>query len=232
MSAASAYARRALWRTVFTVNGGLDVHGTLPPGGCVVVANHCAHADAPSLLAAIDAKHRPVVAAAADYWFERPLKAWVCRTVVGGFPVRRSGGGYRDLAAQCGSLADGRAVVVFPAGSRRAADGRFHEGAFRLARQAGVPVVPVRLSGTDRVLRPGGHLPRRARICVSIGAPVHVHDPAATAHATQAALALTTPGAAIVRRRPTSIRQGRARVAPDASPATSAPRTKQPRRCH
>jgi 1-acyl-sn-glycerol-3-phosphate acyltransferase len=187
MTSVIAGARRRLWRTTIRLNGGFEVHGALPPGGCVVVANHCSHADAPSILAALDADHRPVVAAAADYWFERPVKAWVCRSLVAGFPVRRAGGGYADLAAQQPALHAGRAVVVFPAGSRRSVDGRFHQGAFRLAQQAGVPIVPVRLSGTDRA-QGGGGLPRRARIVVDIGNPITVADPEVSARHVQTLL--------------------------------------------
>jgi 1-acyl-sn-glycerol-3-phosphate acyltransferase len=188
MSAPAAILRRRLWRTVFQLNGGLQVHGALPAGGCVVVANHASHADAPAILAAIDAAHRPVVAAAADYWFERPVKACVCRTFVAGFPVRRTGGGFADLAAHRDALAAGGAVVVFPAGSRRSVDGRFHQGAFRLAQQCGVPVVPVRLTGTTDVLASGGP-PRRAPVRVDIAAPVQVTDPEVSAQRTQQLLA-------------------------------------------
>jgi 1-acyl-sn-glycerol-3-phosphate acyltransferase len=206
MTAVAAGARRRLWRTVFRLNGGFDVLGALPPGGCVVVANHCSHADAPSILAALDAAHRPIVAAAADYWFERPLKAWICRALVAGFPVQRNGGGYADLAAQQAALQAGRAVVVFPAGSRHSVDGRFRRGAFRLAQQAGVPIVPLRLSGTDRVMSRAGL--RRARVCVDIGAPIAVTDAETSAHDTQVLLAGSAD------RRPTGASPGlRARVA-------------------
>ena len=183
-----ASTRHTVWRTALRLNGGIDVEGSLPAGGCVVVAQHCSHADAPSLLAALDAAHRPVVAAAADYWFDNRVKAWVCRRLVGGFPVRRTGGGYADLAAQRSSVEAGAAVVVFPAGSRHSPDGRFHVGAFRFAQLCGVPVVPVRLTGTADVLSAAG-VPHRARIRVVIGEPIMVSDPEAAARDVQGSLA-------------------------------------------
>ncbi|HJQ42333.1 MAG TPA: lysophospholipid acyltransferase family protein [Jatrophihabitantaceae bacterium] len=171
----AARIRRRLWRAVFTLNGGLETSGALPRGGCVVVANHCSHADAPSLLAALDAAHQPTVAAAADYWFERPGKAWICRVFVAGFPVRRRGGGFADLSTHVDDLRAGRAVVVFPAGSRHAADGRFHAGAFRLAQRAGVPIVPVWIAGTDTILH-GAPRISRSRVRIVIGEPLVVTD--------------------------------------------------------
>lgn len=183
----AAGTRRLLWRALFRCTGGIEVRGTLPAGGCVVVANHSSHADAPAILAALDAAHRPLVAAAADYWFTRPVKARICRWLVAGFPVRRTGGGYADLAAKQAELTSGRAVVAFPAGSRRSADGRFRTGAFQLAHDTGVPVVGVRLQGTAALLSPGGRL-RRGPILVEILPGVPVTDPKRAAADAQAAL--------------------------------------------
>jgi 1-acyl-sn-glycerol-3-phosphate acyltransferase len=172
----AGYVRRAFWRTAFRP-GGLTVTGRLPRGGCVVVANHSSHADAPALLAALDAAHAPAVAAAADYWFRAGWRAKVCRTLVAGFPVRRDGGGASDLMSAVPALLMGRAVVVFPEGtrSRDGAVGEFHSGALRLAAAAGVPVVPVGLAGTRDTLPPHGRL-RPRPVAVRIGAPLRDPD--------------------------------------------------------
>ncbi|HEV2889242.1 MAG TPA: 1-acyl-sn-glycerol-3-phosphate acyltransferase [Frankiaceae bacterium] len=169
----AARPRRLLWRTALRP-GGLTVTGTLPRGGCVVVANHSSHADTPALLAALDARHRPLVAAAADYWFRAGWRARVCRTLVGGFPVRRDGGGCADLMGAVPALRAGRAVVVFAEGtrSRTGEVGPFHSGALRLAEAAGVPVVPVGLAGTRDVLPPHGAL-HLSPVAVRIGTPLH-----------------------------------------------------------
>jgi 1-acyl-sn-glycerol-3-phosphate acyltransferase len=168
----AAWLRRTLWRNVFRP-GGLTVTGRLPRGGCVVVANHSSHADTPALLAALDARHRPVVAAAADYWFRAGWCAGVCRTLVAGFPVRRSGGGCADLMGAVPALRAGRAVVVFPEGtrSRTGSVGEFHSGALRLAAEAGVPVVPVGIAGTRDVLPPHGRV-RLRPVSVRVGEPL------------------------------------------------------------
>ena len=168
----AAGLRSLLWRSAFSLTGGLSVEGALPRGGCVVVANHGSHADAPALLAALGAAPAPRVAAAADYWFAGGARARVCRALVGGFAVRRGGGGADDLAGAVALLRSGRSVVVFPEGtrSRDGELGRFRSGAFRLAEQAGVPVVPVGIVGTRDVLPAcAGGRPRRAPVTVRIG---------------------------------------------------------------
>jgi 1-acyl-sn-glycerol-3-phosphate acyltransferase len=173
-----AVARRALWRTVLTLTGGLRVYGAgaLPAGPCVIVANHQSHADTAALIAALPARRRPAVAAAADYWFRGGMRPWICRVLCAAFPVRRAGGGSADLAAAGRLLATGHDVIVYPEGSR-SRDGqtaRFHRGAAGLAATAGVPLVPVAIGGTAALLPPGGPglRLRRATVLVLIGAPV------------------------------------------------------------
>ncbi|MFI6696087.1 lysophospholipid acyltransferase family protein [Streptomyces sp. NPDC050433] len=182
-----AALRRALWWVVLTVTGGVRRHGQLPPRGCVVVANHSSHADTAALLAALDARHRPAIGAAADYWFASPWRRRVCRVLAAGFPVRRTGGGMDDLLSMVEGLRAGRAVVLFPEGTRGAdgAVGAFHRGALVLAERAGVPVVPVGIAGTDRLLPKHGRL-RSSLVRVRIGDPL---PPSATPEEARAAVA-------------------------------------------
>lgn len=172
--------RRLAWRAALVLTGGFRVDGRLPEGACVVVANHSSHADTAAVLAAVDAAHRPRVAAAADYWFARPARRVICRVLAAGFPVRRGGGGSDDLAAAETLLREGHAVIVFPEGtrSRHGEIGRFHTGAARLASSAGVPLVPVSITGTDALLPAHGRI-RRSPVRVRIAPPVPVTDPRA-----------------------------------------------------
>jgi 1-acyl-sn-glycerol-3-phosphate acyltransferase len=159
-AAGTAWARRVLWRAVLSLTGGLRVHGAaeLPPGPCLIVANHSSHADTAALIAALPAWRRPVVAAAADYWFRGGFRPAICRALCAAFPVRRSGGGSADLAAATRLLAAGHDVIVFPEGtrSRDGQIGDFRRGAARLAAAAGAPLVPAGISGTRALLPPGG----------------------------------------------------------------------------
>ncbi|MFJ9850064.1 lysophospholipid acyltransferase family protein [Streptomyces sp. NPDC101150] len=194
-STTAAWLRRTLWGLVLTLTGGIDRRGQLPRGGCVVVANHSSHADTAALLAALDARHAPLIGAAADYWFATAWRRRVCRRLAAGFPVRRTGGGLDDLLGMADALRAGRAVVLFPEGTR-GRDGEvgdFRRGALLLAERAGVPVVPVGLAGTDRLLPKHGRI-RRTLVRVHIGAPLY--GPVAPATARDAVRSLTARAAA------------------------------------
>jgi 1-acyl-sn-glycerol-3-phosphate acyltransferase len=86
-------------------------------------------------------------------------------------PVKRDGSDSRALKAALKLLADNRAILLFPEGTR-GVEGRLGEGkpgAGMLAVMSGAPVVPVYISGTSRALPPGRAVPRPARIRVRFG---------------------------------------------------------------
>ncbi len=172
--------RHWLWRTVCAVSGGLTVTGRWEvSGGCVVVANHSSHADTAALLAALPPAARPVFGAAADYWFDVPLRRFIATSLAGILPVRRAGtGNYTALLAAAGpALRAGRTVILYPEGTR-STDGaiaEFRSGALRLARDCGVPIVPVGVLGTADVLpKDGRYSP--APMHVRVGTPLDPHD--------------------------------------------------------
>lgn len=173
---AACVLRRWFWRVATALSGGLTVTGRWRvSGGCIVVANHSSHADTAVLLAALPPTARPVFAAAADYWFDVPVRRFVATSLAGVLPVNRTGGGaYAELlAAVRPALRAGRTVVIYPEGTRSTTGqiGEFHSGAVRLARDCGVPVVPVAVMGTADVLPKNGRY-RRAPMQVRIGEPV------------------------------------------------------------
>jgi 1-acyl-sn-glycerol-3-phosphate acyltransferase len=93
----------------------------------------------------------------------------------GAFPVNR---GQRDVQAIETAVAlarDGNAVTMFPEGTRRKKglvkkhEARPRSGAARIALEAGVPLVPAAVKGTDKLLRLG-------KLSVAYGPPVEIDD--------------------------------------------------------
>lgn len=194
----TAWLRRRLWRPVLFLTGGITVKGRLPRGGCVVVADHPSHADTAALLAALDARHAPRVAAAADYWFRNWPRKTVGSVPAVAFPVRRNGIGFRDLLETGVPLLHaGHAVVLYPEGTRgNGPAGKFHGGTVELAAHAAVPVT---LVGTRELLPKGGRL-RPSTVQVRIGRPL-------TAPGTGDARSAVLAPAAQCRRRDSRVRR-------------------------
>ena len=75
-------------------------------------------------------------------------------------------------------LAKGASVAIFPEGTR-SKDGEIHNfkaGAFILAKDAEVPILPIVLDGTDRVVRKGFFMNWSNRITIKILPPVSKQD--------------------------------------------------------
>ena len=68
----------------------------------------------------------------------------------------------------------GKPVVLFPEGTRRSGPviEVHHDGAAFVASQAGVPIVPVGIGGSERALPKGKALPRPVKIHILIGEPL------------------------------------------------------------
>jgi len=142
----------------------------------IFAANHSSHIDTPLLLACLPLRfrHRTVVAAAADYFFDRRWKADAFSFLLGAIPIERTKVNRRsaDLAAEL--LADEWSLVIFPEGGR-SPDGwaqEFRGGAAYLASRTGRPVVPVHLDGTRHILPKGGGALKRVRTTVTFGTPL------------------------------------------------------------
>ena len=79
-----------------------------------------------------------------------------------------------DLEDVAAAARQERLLVFFPEGTftRRAGLSGFYLGAFRIAAQAGLPVVPGILRGTRSMLRSGQWFPRWGPISVGIADPI------------------------------------------------------------
>ena len=145
-------------------------------GPAVFAANHHSHVDTPLLLVSLPTpwRHRAVVGAAADYFFSTRVTGALSALVIGAVPIDRSrvSRSSTDLAREL--IDEGWSWVVFPEGGR-SPDGwgqPFQGGAAFIARRAGVPVVPVHIEGTGRILRKGKSTPTPSRTTVTFASPL------------------------------------------------------------
>jgi 1-acyl-sn-glycerol-3-phosphate acyltransferase len=150
----------------------LEIQGRWPEGGpFVVVANHQSILDI-LMLARLPREMKWV---AKEELFRIPVAGWMMR-MAGDIPIRRgdaeSGG--EALARAREYLARGMSVMIFPEGTRSARGTLlpFKSGAFRLAIDAGVPVLPIAVHGTAHGMPKGGPWVRPCRAFARILAPV------------------------------------------------------------
>jgi 1-acyl-sn-glycerol-3-phosphate acyltransferase len=141
-------------------------------GGYILSPNHLSNLD-PWPLGLPLFPRRQIRFMAKVELFRSPL--WPILKLGGAFPVRR---GERDTVAieTAVQLArEGEVVAIFPEGTRRKKGlvkkhrPRAHTGAARVALEAGVPLIPAAIAGTDRITRLG---PLR----VAYGQPVELDD--------------------------------------------------------
>ena len=88
-------------------------------------------------------------------WFTNSLNYWLSAAFFNTFPLPQREAGARQTLRYAGELlSDGFSVLIFPEG-KRTEHGEilpFRPGVGMMASRLGVPVIPVRLEGIDRVL--------------------------------------------------------------------------------
>jgi len=150
------------------------------PSPVIFAANHASHADTPLLVSSLPLpfRHRTVVAAAADYFFDRKWKAATWSFLLAVFPIERTRVNRRSAQLAANLVADGWNLVIFPEGGR-SPDGwgqTFTGGAAYLALRTGVPVVPVHLEGTRRILPKGRTRLQRTTTTITFGLPLRPRE--------------------------------------------------------
>jgi len=145
-------------------------------GPMIFAANHHSHLDTPLMLTSIPEpwRHRVFVGAAADYFFGTRVTGTLSALALNAVPIERTkiSRSSADRAAEL--LDDGWSLLIFPEGGR-SPDGwgqPFRPGAAYLSLRCDVPIVPVHLAGTGRVLPKGTRRPVRATTTVTFGHPI------------------------------------------------------------
>ena len=137
-------------------------------GPLIIVANHMTYVDPPLLSASVP---RRITFMAKQELFRLSLMGLVVRAY-GAFPVRRGGLDRVALRHSLELLKKGEVLGMFPEGKRSPSHQlqELQPGTALIAARSGVPIVPVGISGTEKV-RGIGFIVRRPRIDVKIGRP-------------------------------------------------------------
>ncbi|MHB8263751.1 MAG: lysophospholipid acyltransferase family protein [Acidimicrobiales bacterium] len=142
----------------------------------IFVANHCSHLDTPLMLSVLPKRFRKkvVVAAAADYFFDRTWKAHLFSLALGAIPVERKRPDRTSARLAVSLIEDGWNLVIFPEGGR-SPDGWMQEirgGAAYMAEHTGRPLIPVHIDGTYAIIPKGGSRLQPGSTRVTFGRPI------------------------------------------------------------
>ena len=145
-------------------------------GGCVLACNHLSNFDPwPLGMPLWPQRWLRFMAKAELYWWPATLVL----DAAGAFPVHRERADVEAVHTAVRLAQEGNVVVMFPEGTRRKKglvkrhQARARSGAARIALDAGVPLVPAAVAGTDRLLALG---PLR----IAFGPPIELEDLVAT----------------------------------------------------
>jgi 1-acyl-sn-glycerol-3-phosphate acyltransferase len=146
-------------------------------GPAILASNHLSYAD--WLFMPLAIPRRVTFVAKAEYFTTPGIKGWLQRTFFSGagqVPIDRSGASAAEGALKTAKriLAEGELFGIYPEGTR-SHDGKLYRGKTGIARialEAGVPVIPVAVVGTDVVAPPGKKFGSFTRPHVRFGKPL------------------------------------------------------------
>ena len=178
------------WGRALLAAAGVKVRVTglpaLTPGATYVfVANHQSLYDVPVLFASLPYQLRII---AKESLGSTPFVGWHLRRTGHILVNRRNPDREAILARWRNLVTSGLSLIIFPEGTR-SADGhvsRFKSGSFMLALQAGLPVVPLSVSGTRGVVPKGGFVVRPGLVTLTVHPPIDARARAGAAEPTAA----------------------------------------------
>jgi long-chain acyl-CoA synthetase len=162
-------------------------------GPVVFASNHQSHFDVPVILMALPGAWRARIAPAAlkEFFkahffpegfsarqvFTNRLNYYLAAFFFNIFPLPQREAGARQTLRYIGEVAgDGYSVLIFPEGVRSASGDikPFKPGIGMIGSRLGLPIVPVRIDGADRVLHTSWKWPRPGPVSVTIGRPMRL----------------------------------------------------------
>jgi 1-acyl-sn-glycerol-3-phosphate acyltransferase len=146
-------------------------------GGVLLASNHLSFVD--SIFLPLIIERNMVFLAKSEYFTGKGLKGWLTKMFfigTGMLPIDRSGGKASEASLNTGLrvLAEGQVLGIYPEGTR-SPDGKMYRGRTGVARmilEAGVPVIPVAMIDTEKVMPIGSKWPKLRRIGIIFGEPM------------------------------------------------------------
>lgn len=144
----------------------------IPKGACVFVSNHQGLFDIPTLLGYLDKPHGLIAKKEAD---KIPMiRTWMRYLGCIFLDRENARSAMGSLRKGTELLQKGYSITIFPEGTRSRGDqmGEFKNGAFKMAEKAKVPLVPVRISGTYKVMEANHMWIKPAEVTLTILPPI------------------------------------------------------------
>ena len=159
------------------VGAKVEVKGAenLPRGTVLYVGNHQSYGDIPIILGSIPGAKSFI---AKKQTRKIPIVNWWLKEIKGVFLDRENlRQGMKDMAKARDFLQNGRSMVIFPEGTRSRSDnmGEFKKGSLKIAMQAGVPIVPVAISGSYKLYEQEKRI-KGAKVNLIIGKPIIINE--------------------------------------------------------
>jgi len=167
----------------------VDGLANIPSSGSVVVANHASYLDGVLLQAYLPPQFSYVIKGEMKH---APVIGFLLRRIGSKFVERfHTSGSARDARNLLKAANDGESLAFFPEGTFIAQPGlgKFRAGAFAAAISAGVPLVPVVISGSRFILPGETILPRHGHLRIHVLEPIQPSDPAFESHGSLSQLA-------------------------------------------
>ena len=133
----------------------------IPEGGCVVCPNHVQLSDPPFAAVALRRQDADTPDGEEEELFRKKIFAWLI-AALGAFPIDREGADITAIKTALGSVRAGQKLIIFPQGTRHAAEGETKKGAAMLAVKTRAPILPMYITEGKRF---------RCRATVVIGKP-------------------------------------------------------------